>query len=238
MNKNLVKAGKLQETLFFELKKILIRNITFFEIYDFITLYYSLNSLEIIPNSIPVTINLNNTVYHGRPGAGYIKDGDIVTIDVCYSYKDIKIDGASTFSIGSVSNVVSSLIDVNKEAIKGVLNIIDIGVSVKDIIKFLSDFISDKGYYILPHGMGHGIGEFLHQKPFISLNDFTDFDYKFKKGDIFTIEPIILLERDKICENIIGEGMCSSGNISSQFEIMIYLEDYNSLKIINEALIK
>lgn len=237
MNIDLIEGGKLQENLFSELKKKLKPKVSFFKIYDFISEYFKINMLEIIPGSIPVTINLNNIVYHGRPGSGCLQNGEVVTIDVCFSYKGLNIDGAATFPIGTVTNDVNRLIEVNKALIKGVLDIIDVGVSVKQIIRFLSDYITEKGYFILPHGMGHGIGDLLHQKPLISLNDFTDFEYEFKQGDLFTIEPIILLRKDQVYENILGEGITSDHNISSQFEIMIYIQGSNSLKILNEGLL-
>ena len=85
--------------------------------------------------------------------------------------------------------------------------------------------------------MGHVIGSTLHEKPLLSLNDFTDFNYIFKVGDCFTIEPIVMLFKEDVFQNVIGEGVISIDNLSSQFEITLYIREKGDVKILNKALI-
>ena len=99
------------------------------------------------------------------------------------------------------------------------------------------EYIDERGFYLYPDGMGHGIGEELHMRPFISLTDYTDFNYLFKPGDIFTLEPIVFLYKDSVSENILGEGLIESGNCSSQFEITIYIDLLGDVVVLNRALI-
>lgn len=235
--KNLVYAGTMQEDIFHQLKNIIHPGVTTLEIYDFVFDCFEKNDFEVIDNSHPITININNTVYHGVPGSSVLNEGDVVTVDICFMYKKGILDGAFTYAVGSVSEAILDLIQVNKNAINSVLDIIESGIYVKDIVKFLSDFVASHGFYLLPHGMGHGIGHNLHDPPFISLNDFTDFNYKFKVGDIFTLEPILLLKKDNVFENNIGEGIVAKDNVSSQFEITIIINDLNSAYVFNKALI-
>lgn len=215
----------------------MVLGVSFSDIFDFIQEFFDQYGLRAIDYTIPVTINLNNVVYHGVPGEGFLKGGDVVTVDVCFSFDGVKIDGASTFIIGDIPDLVRELVSVSKAVVVEVSRIVDVGVSVKAILRYLSDYISNRGFYLLPHGMGHGIGAALHEVPFLSLNDFSDFNYIFKKGDVFTIEPIVLLHQDDIHENLIGEGVVDSENISSQFEITLFIEDIGIVHILNAALL-
>jgi len=233
----LLRIGRLQELLFKKIESLIFPGTLFSEIYDTVQTFFDDYCIKEIINTIPVTINVNNVVYHGVPGEGSLSNGDVVTIDICFSVYGRKIDGASTYIIGDVKDRISELVLVSRNAVLKSAEIVNIGISVKDIIKFLSDYISEQGFYLLPCGMGHGVGEMLHEKPLISLSDFSDFHYTFKKGDVFTIEPIVLLYKEEIRENLIGEGLISSGNISSQFEITLYIEDKGKVHILNVALL-
>lgn len=234
---NLINIGKLQEALFCKLDTFVTEGVSLFDIDDFVQSYFIKNNCVQIENTQSVTINLNNIVYHGKPAGIKFKNGDIVTIDICFIWNEEKIDGAKTYTIGEVESGVEDLLYVSKSAVKAVVGIIDVGASVKEIIGFLSDYISIRGYYLFPSGLGHGIGRRLHERPFLTFNDFTDFNYLFKEGDLFTIEPIIMMFKEDVIENVIGEGIIGIGNLSSQFEITIYIKGKGDILILNNALI-
>ncbi len=229
--------GLLQESLFSELLNILKPGVVLYDISDFVMNYFDKNNIQEIPGTSSLTINVNNIVYHGQPCSNILKEGDLVTIDICFLWNREIIDGAKTFAIGNVSSDLERLIKVNRESIIQCLSIIDVGTPLKKIIKKLSDFILGSGFYLYPCGMGHGIGDQLHERPYLSLTDYTDFDYIFKKGDIFTIEPVVFLYEDSIVENILGEGEIGVNNISSQFEVSIHIRDKGSIEILNIGLL-
>ncbi len=237
MNLNLIDIGKLQESLFAKLDIFIKEGVSLFDIDDFVESFFIEKFIIPIESTQPVTINLNNVVYHGRPTGVKLKNGDIVTIDICFNWNKENIDGAKTYIIGEVEANVKELLDVSRGAINAVVGIIDIGTSVKDVISCLSDYIGIRGYYLFPSGLGHGIGLSLHERPFMSLNDFSDFNYLFKIGDLFTIEPIVMLFKEDVVQNVIGEGIVGLDNLSSQFEITIYIRGKGDIIILNNALI-
>ena len=71
----------------------------------------------------------------------------------------------------------------------------------------------------------------------MSLTNYIDFDYVFKIGDIFTIEPIIFDYPDDVYVNKLNEGVISEGNISSQIEITIYIEKKGGVHILNSGVL-
>jgi methionyl aminopeptidase len=235
MNKSAI--GLLQESLFSELLEVLKPRVVLYEINDYVLDYFDKNNIDVIPETSPLTINVNNIVYHGQPSSYILKEGDLVTIDICFLWNKKIIDGAKTFAIGCISSNLERLIKINRESISQCLDIIDVGIPLKKILKKLSDFVLDSGFYLYPCGMGHGIGDKLHVRPFLSLTDYSDFDYIFKKGDIFTIEPVIFLHEDEVVENILGEGEIGVNNISSQFEVSIHIRDKGSVEILNIGLL-
>ncbi|MGL1894037.1 MAG: M24 family metallopeptidase [Spirochaetaceae bacterium] len=237
MDPKLFDIGELQERLFDELNKLVIPNKNILFLSDFVDDFFEKNSIFVIPETIPLTININNIVYHGQPTDYILLSGDIISIDICFCWEGVKIDGAKTFIVGEGSLKYKNLISTNKEALKQVLKIIDVGTSVKDILLFLNEYIGLRGYYLFPDGLGHGIGKGLHESPILSLSNLTDFKYKFKKEDFFTIEPIIFLFKDEVYQNSIGEGVISESNVSSQFEISIYIKEQGEVEILNIGLL-
>lgn len=199
--------------------------------------YFISHNLEEIEDTILLSININNRVYHDRPVGILFKSGDVVTIDLCFRYRGDIIDGAITRVVGQSNSAVDRLIQFNKELLKSVLEIITPGVSVKTLLKYISDKVALEGYYLLPDGLGHGVGSGLHVKPFLSLNDFTDFSYIISREDRFTLEPVLLMYKESVSEDENGVGKISSDNVSSQFEVTITFDEKGKLLVLNGALL-
>lgn len=235
---DLLFAGNLNELYFAELDLILKEGTSLNDISDFTQVFFESNNISQIKNTIPLTLNVNNVVFHGRPGSRLLKTGDLITVDVCFESGKAKIDGAKSYIIGDASFKIKELLDVSRNALEEVVKIIDEGVRVSHIVGFLSDYISLRGFYLFPGGIGHGIGNELHESPFFSLTDLKDFSYILKVGDIFTLEPIVMLYKEKVETNFLGEGIADESNISSQFEVTICIRGKGDIVVLNKALIK
>lgn len=233
---DLFKLGGLQELLYVELDSLVKEGIKLDFVHEFIFDFMVKNQLEVIPYSYPVSINVNNKVYHGCDKEIVLKKNDIVTIDTCFKLNSALIDGAKSFSVDS--NKHDEILDVSKKVIIRSLEEIKEGFKVAELIKFVDEYVSLKGFYLFPHGLGHGISNVIHDRPFISMSYYDDYGYKFKRGDIFTLEPLIFLKKEKVVENEQGEGFVSKGNLSSQFEVTILIGDDGMPLVINSGLIK
>lgn len=233
-----LEAGQLHVELFNEIDDLISPGESIYTIVDYINEFLYEKGAFDIPDARKVTININNVIYHGVPGDVELKEGDVLTVDICFIYKGVLIDGAKTYTVGNCSEVIEKLIKVSKESVKEVLSILKAGISVVNVLKFLNDYVLLRGYYLFKEGVGHGVGSSLHQSPFLSLSDFSDSNYIFKPGDKFTIEPIIMLYEDEVYENIIGEGIISENNLSSQFEVTIIIDQTGKPIVLNDALLK
>lgn len=228
---------KLHENLFNEINKIVHEGLNVDEIYSFVENYFTYHRITVIPGTLPVTININHIVYHDTPNGVVLKNGDILTIDICFDLKGSLIDGAVTFVVGE-DNSKEALVSFNKKMLLNVIRDIREGTVVKEVLRKISDLVAMQGYFLVPDGLGHGIGTSLHDSPFLSLNDFTDFNYILKRGDRFTLEPILLCNKESVCENSFGVGYVSKNNYSSQFEVTLQVGDNGELEVLNGALLK
>lgn len=233
-----LEAGHVHEQLFYEIDSLIFSGQSVYSIVDYAEDFLQIRGAFEIPETKRVTVNLNNVIYHGLPGDIELRDGDIVTVDICFMYKGVIIDGAKTYAVGDCSVIVYEMIDVSRESVKKAVDFVKAGVSVIDVVKFINDYILLRGFFMFRDGAGHGIGSTLHQGPYLSLNNLSDSSYIFKPGDKFTIEPIILLYEEDVNENIIGEGLVSSGNRSSQFEITLIIDEKGEPIVLNSALLK
>lgn len=233
---DLLKLGQLQENLYDELELFLTESLQLNDVYDYIFCYMKKNKLEVIPNSYPVSVNVNNIIYHGCEKEKTIKRNDLITIDTCFMLNSSLVDGAKTFSIGTDKH--RDILKVSKDVVTKSIAKIKEGFKVAELLTFIHEYVSLNGFYLFPDGIGHGITDIIHARPFISLSFYDDYSYKFKKGDIFTIEPLVLLQKDSVAENENGEGIVSEGNMSSQFEVTILIDDGGLPLVINKGLIK
>lgn len=238
MLKELIELGSLHEELFEEIGSILRVGSEISSVYDLVEKFLLENDLEKIPYTQFLTVNVNSVVYHGVTSKKLLNDGDLVTVDVCFMRGGFKIDGAKTFLIGNADSFIINLVETSRCVVMEAIKHLRVGCKVSELLKVISDYVAIRGFYLFPDGMGHGIGDQLHCRPYMSLSNMDDFSYVFKYGDIFTIEPILFARKDDVIENAIGEGCISSDNRSSQFEVTIFLDSFGRVNILNGALLK
>ena len=61
-------------------------------------------------------VSVNDEVIHGIPGKRVVKDGDIVSIDLCATYRGFVGDCAGTYPVGEISEEARNLIEVTRQA--------------------------------------------------------------------------------------------------------------------------
>lgn len=232
----IIELGEIQELIFDSINNLIFDGLKIVDISNVVNDNFKKWSLEVIPETLPLTININSIVYHNSNFNQSLIKEDLVTIDICFMKNGYIIDGAKTFEVET--NNHSHFLDVARSSIYRALELIKKGERVGKILEALSTYIALNNYYLYPEGIGHGIGTNLHSKPYLSLTHYEEFKRVFKPGDVFTLEPILLLEKDKVIENSLGVGETSKNTLSAQFEVTVVIDEKGNPIVINEGLLK
>ena len=158
--------------------------------------YPSCLNYEGFPKSI--CISVNEEVVHGIPGKRKLKNGDIVTLDICACYKGYHGDSAWTYPVGNISPDKKYLLEHTKKALYVGLSKIKDGVRLGDVSSAIEEYATHHKLGVVRELTGHGIGSNLHEDP-----DVPNFGKKgtgpvLKKGMTIAVEPMLNLGTRKI----------------------------------------
>ena len=127
---------------------------------------------------------------HGRASNKAIEAGELVTIDfgaVCDGYHS---DETVTVAVGTPDARQSELYGIVKDAHDMAISAVRPGVSFRELDGTARNFIESKGYgAFFGHGLGHGVGLEVHEKPTVSYRG----EGVVEEGMVFTIEPGIYI---------------------------------------------
>ncbi len=158
--------------------------------------YPSCLNYEGFPKSI--CISVNEEVVHGIPGKRKLKNGDIVTLDICACYKGYHGDSAWTYPVGEISEDKKYLLEHTEKALYEGLSKIKDGVRLGDVSSAIEEYACKHKLGVVRELTGHGIGSNLHEDP-----DVPNFGKKgtgpvLKKGMTIAVEPMLNLGTRKI----------------------------------------
>lgn len=152
-------------------------------------------------NGFPATlcISINDEVVHGIPGKRKLKNGDIVTLDICACYKGYHGDSAWTYKVGDVSSEVSALMDETKEALFAGLAQVKPGNRIGDISNAVEQVANKYHLGVVRELCGHGVGHHLHEDPDIPNYGRPHTGPLIKEGMVFAVEPMLNLGSREVC---------------------------------------
>jgi methionyl aminopeptidase len=133
----------------------------------------------------------NHIVCHGIPTDKYLKDGDIINIDVTAIVNDWHGDTSRMFFVGDVSVKSKNLVATTYNSMMKAISIIKDGLHLGDIGETIQTYVERKGFSVVRDFCGHGIGKKFHEQPNILHYGKKDEGPKIKAGMIFTVEPMI-----------------------------------------------
>ncbi len=110
-------------------------------------------------------ISVNEEVIHGIPGKRIVKNGDIVSIDLCATRKGYIGDCAGTYACGTVSPQAQKLIETARKAFFEGLKYARAGNRIHDISGAVQDCVESNGFSVVRAFVGHGIGQEMHEAP-------------------------------------------------------------------------
>lgn len=143
----------------------------------------------------PATLctSINEEVVHGIPSNRKLKNGDIISIDICACYKGYHGDSAWTYRVGNVSEDIEHLLKGTEEALYAGLSMIKPGNRIGDISNAVERVAKKYNLGIVRELVGHGVGHNLHEQPDIPNYGKANCGPVIKEGMVFAVEPMLNL---------------------------------------------
>lgn len=137
-------------------------------------------------------MSLNDVVVHGIPSDKTIlKNGDIISIDMCTRKHGFIGDSAYTFAVGEVSDEVTRLLQTTKESLYKGIEMAVAGNRVGDISHAVQSYCEAAGYSCVREMVGHGIGKSMHEDPQVPNYGRRGQGPMLKANMVICIEPMI-----------------------------------------------
>jgi methionyl aminopeptidase len=162
--------------------------------------------------------SVNNEVGHGVPSKRKLKNGDIVSVDLCLDYLGWKSDSARTYSVGEISTIAESLIEVTKQSLNAAINQMVVGNYLIDVQKAMQSVIESSGFSLVMDYSGHGIGREIHELPHVSHWYVVDNFCPLLPGLVLAIEPMVNIGQCDVRNKRNGTIITADGSLSAHFE--------------------
>ena len=170
-------------------------------------------------------ISINDEVIHGIPSKKrFLKEGDIVKVDVGAFYKGFHGDAARTIPVGKVSEDAEKLIRVTRDSFFAGVEKFTVGNRLGDIGHAIDSLVVANGFSTVKRYIGHGIGHDLHESPDVPNYGTEGRGTRLCAGMVLAIEPMV---------NIGGEGVkelsdgwtvkTADGTLSAHYENTVAL---------------
>ena len=146
-----------------------------------------------------ICASVNDVVVHGIPSNNIVlKEGDIISIDLCAYIRGFHGDAARTFAVGRISTEKQKLIDVTKQCFYEGLSAVKIGGTIGDIGNAVQKYAEKHGYSVVREMVGHGIGKEMHEDPQVPNYGKPNHGPVIQEGMVICIEPMINMGKKEI----------------------------------------
>ena len=177
----------------------------------------------------------NHIVCHGIPSNKYLKEGDIINIDVTAIVNGWHGDTSRMFFVGDVPVKSKNLVSTTYQSMMKAISIIKNGLHLGDIGEAIQSYVEKKGYSVVRDFCGHGIGKVFHEAPNILHYGKKGEGIKIETGMIFTVEPMI--NEGTYFTKMLKDGwtaVTKDKSLSAQFEHTIGVTN-NGVEIFTES---
>lgn len=138
-----------------------------------------------------ICISINEEVVHGIASNRKLKEGDIVTLDICACFKGYHGDSAWTYAIGNISDEKKHLMKHTEEALYVGLKQVKEGAHIGDIGNAIETYALEHGLGVVKELVGHGVGNHLHEDPDVPNYGKKGMGPILKKGMVIAVEPML-----------------------------------------------
>lgn len=170
-------------------------------------------------------LSINDEVVHGIGSLERVlKEGDVISVDVCTRYNGYIGDNCRTVAVGQVDDDSRRLLEVTEQSMYDGIKVARAGSRVGKISSAVQKTVEKAGFGVIRDFVGHGVGRNLHEEPQIPNFGRPGFGAKLKQGAILCIEPMVNMGSYKIAMSDDGwTALSADGSRSAHFEHTVYV---------------
>jgi methionyl aminopeptidase len=139
-----------------------------------------------------ICASVNDMVVHGIPGSYALREGDLVSIDCGAHVAGFHGDSAITFSIGDPTPEDAELTEITRQALHAGIAAAQVGNRLGDVSHAVGAIGRARGYGLLAHHGGHGVGRRMHEDPHVPNEGRPGRGLKLRPGLVIAIEPMFI----------------------------------------------
>lgn len=136
-----------------------------------------------------VAFGSNSAVAHHRPSVKKLKKTDTILIDFGTKLNGYCCDMTRCFAVGRVNSFYSKVYQAVLASQTNAINMLKSGIKAKKADLAAKEIIKQSKLPPYGHGLGHGIGLEVHERPVVS---FLSKDV-LRQGSVITVEPAVYL---------------------------------------------
>jgi methionyl aminopeptidase len=136
-------------------------------------------------------VSVNDEIVHGIPGPRELRDGDIVSLDFGVSVDGYHGDSAVTVPVGEVGEEQRRLMEVSHQALDEAIERMVPGNRLSDLGHAVQRCVEGAGFGVVREFAGHGIGQRLHEPPWIPNFGAPGRGPRLVPGMVFAVEPMV-----------------------------------------------
>ncbi|HJN63055.1 MAG TPA: type I methionyl aminopeptidase [Candidatus Paceibacterota bacterium] len=184
------------------------------------------------PYPAGLCVSVNDEAVHGIPNekAKVLEEGDIVTLDMGLIHEGLVTDSAITVGVGGIDEKGKALIEVTKGALDVAIESAREGNKAGLIGANIESYVKSKGFIPAEGLGGHGVGESVHEEPYMPNIGPKDRGPRLRPGMVIAIEPIINEGTKRVYLDKDGYTLkTADGKRSAQFEHTVLITDDNPI---------
>ena len=189
------------------------------------------------PFPATLCVSINDEVVHGIPSpVRTLKSGDIISLDLGLTHNGLILDSAITVPVGKVSPEALKLINASDVALAAGIAAARPGNRIGDISQAIGEAYKGTGFTIVKILGGHGVGEYVHEEPFIANYGKGGDGPKIVAGMVLALEPIATNGKAGVV--IAPDGYTyrtKDGSLASHSEHTILIEDAGTIVLTHGA---
>jgi methionyl aminopeptidase len=156
-----------------------------------------------------ITASVNEELVHGIPSdSRFLKEGDIISVDVGCTFNGYVGDAAITVPVGNISRAARRLIDATQAALDAGIAASRAGTDLRTVALTIQKVAESYGYSLAREYTGHGVGRTMHEPPEVPnwwprserRSKFKFENVVLRPGMTYAIEPMLIAGRNALKE--------------------------------------